>query len=93
MSFLKIMVDRSKKRASSVGANDSNKLIFKKNSFHDDYTNKKEIGEGMNGKVFLCESKIDHKNYAVKVRLFFTTKQQKRKRTLSFKLLQKRLKF
>lgn len=56
-----------RKRALSMGAGDSNRLAFKTNSIGDDYSMIKSIGEGANGKVFMCQSKYDKKKYALKV--------------------------
>jgi hypothetical protein len=45
----------------------SNVLITKTHPFEQDYSIIKTIGEGMNGKVHLCQSKEDKKKYALKV--------------------------
>ena len=42
-------------------------LTTKTHPFEDDYTLIKVIGEGMNGKVYLCQNKKDKKKYALKV--------------------------
>lgn len=44
-----------------------NILVTKTNPINDDYTILKNIGEGANGKVLLCQSKIDKAKYALKV--------------------------
>lgn len=47
--------------------NNPNILVTKTNPINDDYLILKHIGEGANGKVLLCQNKLDKTKYALKV--------------------------
>jgi serine/threonine protein kinase len=43
-------------------------LTTKTHAIENDYVVLKAIGEGMNGKVHLCQNRVDKKKYALKVK-------------------------
>lgn len=65
---------RSKSMAASALENvngqrpryNANVLVTKTNPINDDYVILKHIGEGANGKVLLCQSKLDKSKFALK---------------------------
>lgn len=62
----KSMAPNANSNLNSVRVN-SNILVTRTNPINDDYVILKNIGEGANGKVFLCQNKMDKTKYALKV--------------------------
>lgn len=60
-------LNSAKRRNLSIRTTNSNILVTRTNPIEQDYVISKGIGEGMNGKVFLCQNKLNNNKYALKV--------------------------
>jgi hypothetical protein len=58
---------KTKRNPSMVIPKSASILTTKTYPIENDYIVLKSIGEGMNGKVHLCQNKIDRKKFALKV--------------------------